>query len=519
MKPLLADVLASVAVIDVAIAPRGLDIEVGEVVIHDAIAPPQVTGDAVVLAVGIDATAIDAMDVVRRGGAAVVLKAPADLPDVLTKEAERTGVALLWIPAEMTWSQAHSLLRTAVMQPSDDATTSGVPLGDLFALANAVAAMVGGPTTIEDRQSRVLAYSTLEGGIDEPRRQTILGRQVPAEWLQRLEDAGVFRRLWAGELVRYDAEAGLELSPRIAIAVRAGDTILGSLWVAEGDVPLGTGAEDALREAARIAALHLIRHRTSVDIERNVRGELFASILDGRASIDASAFKLGVKASAPFVVLAFEPVSTDEVTDAVQRERALDLVALYGEAFRQRTAITQVGRTIYVLLPGPTEKPARLLELCNDIVGRAKDSLSIRMRGAVGTVVSHLRDVARSRDEADRVLRALAGTTAGDVADVIGAHRLIVLNELRDLFSQQPHLRSRALQVLVEHDTEHGTSYVDTLRAYLDAFGDISVAAKFGGVHTNTFRYRLKRLGQIADLNLHDPTDRLLVELDLRMQT
>src|SRR5205814_1442382 len=118
--------------------------------------------------------------------------------------ADNAGVALLSLPDEMTWSQAHSLVRTAITSASggeDDITS--VPLGDLFALANALAAMFGGPVTIEDRQSRVLAYSSQSEGIDEPRRQTILGRQVPPEWLDRLEEAGVFKRLWGGEVVRY----------------------------------------------------------------------------------------------------------------------------------------------------------------------------------------------------------------------------------------------------------------------------------------------------------------------------
>src|SRR5437879_8487305 len=104
----------------------------------------------------------------------------------------------------MTWSQVYSLIRTAVMASTEiEADDADAPLGDLFALANAVSAMVGGPVTIEDRQSRVLAYSTQGHTIDEPRRETILGRRVPPEWLKRLEDDGVFKQLWAGEIVRY----------------------------------------------------------------------------------------------------------------------------------------------------------------------------------------------------------------------------------------------------------------------------------------------------------------------------
>jgi DNA-binding PucR family transcriptional regulator len=319
--------------------------------------------------------------------------------------------------------------------------------------------------------------------------------------------------------VRYHPGPGFDLQPRIAIAVRAGDSILGSLWVAEGTTPLDGRAEDALREAARIAALHLIRHRASTDLDRTLRGDLLRQVLEGRSSVDAVAHKLGVSSTSPFVVLAFEPVSSDDVESALQRERALDLVALYGEAFRQRSALVQIGRTFYVLLPDPAAKAERLVELAADIVERARTSLGVDLRAGIGSVVRALRDVGRSRDQADQVLRALAASPGSEnVADFESAQRRIVLTELKDLLLERPHLRSKPLEVLGAHDADHATSYVQTLRCFLDTFGDIPAAAKLASVHTNTFRYRLRRLAEISGLDLLDPQDRLLAELDLRLR-
>lgn len=519
----LGDVLASLAVIDLVVAPRGLDIDVGQPLIHDPAAPPPIESGAIVLGVGVDATGDDAPVLIARAGtanaAAVMLKLQGEASKALRDAAHRSGVAVLSLPVEMTWSQAHSLVRTAIQQrpsaPDDEQTNATIPLGDLFALANAVAAMVGGAVTIEDRQSRVLAYSTAEGHtIDEPRRETILGRRVPAEWLKRLEDEGVFRRLWAGEIVRYDGE---HLQPRVAVAVRAGDTILGSIWIAQGKKKLLADADEALREAARIAALHLIRHRASGSLERSTRGDLLRAIFERSTSVDAAAYGLGVRPDDQFAVLAFELVSSDEIEGALYRERVLDLVALYGEAFRQRTAIAQIGRTMYVLLPEPV--PERLLALARDIVARARESLGVRLRAGIGSVVQHLRDVPRARVEADQVLRALASdASAVEVCDYESAHERIVLTELRDFASERPHLRSRAVVDLRAHDAAHGTNYVETLKAFLDAFGDIPRAAKAANVHANTFRYRLRRLVEISAINLHDPEERLLAELDLHLR-
>jgi DNA-binding PucR family transcriptional regulator len=519
----LGDLLSNVTVIDVVCSPKGLDVPVRETVIYDPASPPSIDPGALVLGVGVDPAMSAARDLITRaasaGAAAVVLKAG----DVTSARegAEAGGIALLTMPAEMTWSQAHTLIRTAHVSSgvvvADD--TAGAPLGDLFALANAFAAMVGGAVTIEDRHSRVLAYSSQADTIDEPRRQTILGRRVPDEWLARLEEEGVFRRLWGGEVVRYEGAKNSGLRPRLALAVRAGDTILGSIWVAEGDRPLGRQAEEALREAARIAALHLIRHRSAEDLDRNLRGDVLRTLLEGQGSVDAIAYRLGIAADSSFAVLAFEPASKDDVEGALDRERVLDLVTLYGEAYRQRSAAVHLGQTIYVLLPGADPaKAQRLLDVARDIVERSKDSLGIALRAGIGSVVQHLREVPRSRREADQVLRALAtDDSAASVSDFEAARTRVALVELRDFAAERPHLRSVKLRRLLDHDAEHGTNYAETLRYFLDAFGDIPRAAKAANVHANTLRYRLRRLVEVAGINLDDPDERLLLALDLRI--
>jgi DNA-binding PucR family transcriptional regulator len=518
----LGDLLSALAVIDVVVAPRGLDVAVGETVIYDPASPPAIHEGAFVLAVGVDASAREAADLVMRcgkvGAAAMALKLTGPMGPMLRDASEVSGTALLSVPAEMTWSQVHALSRTARAGAPDVGGETGAPLGDLFALANAFAAMVGGPVTIEDRHSRVLAYSSHSEEIDEPRRQTILGRRVPDEWLERLEDAGVFKRLWAGEIVRYEADAELDLRPRMALAVRAGDEILGSVWVAEGERPLDETAVAALREAARIAALHLIRHRSAEDLDRSMRGDILRALLDGQGSVDAMAYRLGVAAESTFAVLAFEPGSSDEVEGALERERVVDLVSLYGESFRQRSAAVHIGRTVYVLLPGPDpQRPQRLVEVAQDVVDRAQRSIGISLRAGIGSIVAHLRDIPRSRQEADQVLRALADDGRANVADFEAARSRVALIDLRDFVSERPQLRSAKLRRLREHDAVHSTCYIDTLRCYLEAFGDVPRAAAVAGVHVNTLRYRLRRLVEVAHINIGDPDERLLLEIDLRL--
>ncbi|MER7164168.1 PucR family transcriptional regulator, partial [Streptomyces lydicus] len=91
---------------------------------------------------------------------------------------------------------------------------------ELFALANAVAAVIGGSVAIEDLDHRVLAYSSLPGQrIDELRRRGILERRVPDDPEQLRQYREV---LGARGVVRPPVLAPDEL-PRAAAAIRAGD--------------------------------------------------------------------------------------------------------------------------------------------------------------------------------------------------------------------------------------------------------------------------------------------------------
>jgi hypothetical protein len=431
-------------------------------------------------------------------------------------------VALLGVGADVAWGQLYTLLRTAAtgIGLDDGPGPGGVAVGDLFALANAVAAMVGGPTTIETPQSVVLAYSSLDEPIDEGRRDTILGRRVPDTWLRRLEQDGIFHRLWAtSDVISFGYDEPSDFRTRMAIAVRAGGQILGSIWVAEGRRPFGPEAEAALREAARIAALHLVRHQAGDDLERRRNGELLRSVLEGRRPAELLAEPLNMARQSFATVIGFGLAATDAAEQAVHVDRAISLIALYAEAYRHKVICTGVGNAVYVLLTDSARPdPARLRRLAAAIVAQSRDSLGIAMHAGIGSTVA-LDDLLDSRHEACLTLRALDERgTPGVVATLADVRADIVLLRLRDLVVAEPQLLAGKLDQLAELDARKGhTRYLPTLRAYLDALGDIPAAAAALNVHPNTYRYRLRRLVELAGINLADPAERLVLHLQLHL--
>ena len=74
-----------------------------------------------------------------------------------------------------------------------------------------------------------------------------------------------------------------------------------------------------------------------------------------------------------------------------------------------------------------------------------------------------------------------------------------------------------SLARLIEYDRHHQSNLVETLQAWLESFGDVTAAAKALYLHPNTFRYRLRRVAEVGEINLADPEQRFVAMLHLRV--
>src|SRR5579859_1214715 len=407
----LLDALGS-GLIEVISAPRGLQLAVAEPVIFDPVAGQIATTDDLVLAVGVDATtplALDAVEAARRAGAcAVIMKTGGQVPGLLARAADAAGVALLEIPVATSWAQLLTLLRTArgaIGRPYGTAGP-GLQVGDLFGLANAIAATVGGATTIEDLQSNVLAYSSLEQPTDQPRRDTILGRRVPSGWSRELVDRGVWRELYRSSDVvavhglRVPVSGGdhADLEPRLAIMIRAGGEPLGSIWVMQGDQQLTGTAADALRSAAEIAAMHLLHHREGADLDRRQRAELLRTLLEGGRAGPAIA-TLRLSHGTPLTVLGFTP-DLDEPEDAAELalQRVAGLITLHIEAYRQHAHTVCIDDVVYVLLSSPDVTDRQKVRgIAAELGDRAEQGAKVPVRAGIGAAVPDVTGLPSSR--------------------------------------------------------------------------------------------------------------------------
>jgi hypothetical protein len=519
--PALDEVLGSLGgeVIGAVHGPTGPSRAVSDVLFYDATDAHSVRADAIVLALGVNAgSALGLVDEAARNGAAAVVLRGDDHPLDRILELARTGdVAVVEASPEVSWGRLYSLLRTALVGAgaAGRAEAAGVPVGDLFAFADATAAAVGGAVTIEDPQWRVLAYSNLGQPIDEPRRDTILGRVPPIRWQQRIEETGAGRALRFGEgVVRHDTEG---LAPRLAAAVRVGSELLGSIWVAEGDVPLGADAEEELLRAAQRATVHLISHRASEDIRRRMRGSFVREVLEGRLTTRAARDLRPV--TGPFTVLAFESALGQPDADLMPTERVLSILSLYCEDAHPEAMCAYFEHRFWAVvpLPGGRERE-RSIALARKIVTAVESLTPIRLAAGIGVAVERVADIPRSRRAAERALAVLEGLDDDRrVVHIADVRSRAVLLDLMELATERAELREGTLQQVLADEPERADEHRATLRAYLDCSGNVAAAAKRLGVHPNTLRYRVRRLVERTGLDLDDPDERLVTELQLRM--
>ncbi|MEZ0114456.1 hypothetical protein ABH920_008490 [Catenulispora sp. EB89] len=508
------------------------DVAVAGVLIHDRLDEPSRLPGAIVLGVGVYGTDQVAALVDHAhglGAAAVMVRSPAVADAAVADAAARTGLVVLGLTPGASWAQVAALLRSLI---SADAAMAGpVPGpdasfgGDLFALANAIAGLLDGPVTIEDRGGGVLAFSARQDEADDSRIATILDRQVPADKLRALEQHGLFRALYRSEDPVFIA--GIGEKPRVAIAIRAGGEILGSIWaVVPG--PLNDDRTQAFREAAGVAALHLLRQRSGADADRRLRADLLATVLEGGPAAPRAAARLGLAAQCACVLAvavagaaADDPAAPDR---AAAGDRIAGSLALHLSAIHPHTAVASLGSVTYAVLPCATDEDAR----------RVAETFLARVGTKVPTVVGIGRlaarptDLRRSRSDADRALRVLQSRAEGArtarnpehphrIARFAEVYAASLLDELADRMAVDDDRPAGPVVRLREYDQLHGTQFTDTLAAWLDTLGDVVAAAAKVHVHPNTFRYRLRRLADLAGLDLADPDARFEAMVQLRL--
>jgi hypothetical protein len=497
----------------------------GQTVTDIVIAEPRdravdLAGDLVVGA-GV-ADGAEAVELVERaaasGAAGVVLRRGPARARGVRAAAKRSGVALLELADSASLVHAVGVIQGVVDRAATPDAALVDPGGeaDLLALADAAAVLVDGPVTIEDAQSRVVAYSTRQDVTDTARVSTVLGRRVPAPVVAYMRSRGVFRRLArSDEPFLVPPGPGLEM-PRYVVPVRAGGEWLGSIWAVIDHAPPDDAVAE-LRRTASVVALHLLRNRALTDLTRRLSAERLRSLLGGGAVDPAAASWLP---PGPWRAVALGP--TGPTSGGVEGDLDVWESRFRRSGWRQ-PLLTDLGEQPYALVaagahPGRAPQPGTwpwLAELAGHDAGPGgRDARSWVAGGVTASSPGGLAASARSAAQVAKLRGDDPLLGVAPTAEALWA-ALTVTRAVAGLADGTDDALAGPVAVLAEHDRRRHTAYLPSLTAWLDHPGEPTAAARSLGVHVNTLRHRMVRMSEVAPLGLDDPTERLALRLQL----
>ncbi|CAN5479865.1 helix-turn-helix domain-containing protein [soil metagenome] len=504
-------------------APRGLDLPVASAALIDS--------DDVRLGLALSAGSADVFfllgigeddalrwldrQVLTRVPTAIFVKEPAA---AVVAHAVAMGTAVVAVEPRARWERLYRLVNHVFDHHGDRSDPLYDSSTDLFGLAQSIADRTHGMVSIEDAQSHVLAYSASNDEADDLRRLSILGRAGPPKHLEWIAQWGIFDALRANsEVVRVAERPELGLRPRAAIGIhqpaadeRRAPTFAGTIWVQQGSRALADDADSVLRGGAVLAAR--IMSRLSAAPARATRVQELLGLRDSDSGLDLAAIarELGVVLDGRAAVIGFDTAATATTPSP----RFADVLALSASAFRGDAQVAADGSRVYVLFPN-TGKPASVASWVRGTIATLRTELSLSMRAVIAAPVDGLANAAAARAEVDRVLDSAERHPGaiGEVTSLAEARTTVLLDEIVTLIGANDRLVDPRVRVLREQDPV----LVETLRAYLDSFGDVAAAAQRLQVHPNTVRYRVRRIEQVLATSLADPEVRLLLSLALRV--
>ncbi|MBT2523018.1 CdaR family transcriptional regulator [Arthrobacter sp. ISL-28] len=509
------EVLARIGepIVRVLAAPRGLDHEIRGTFLHDPADPLPEAVDALLLVPGLtpdSAAATELLSASRlRGYCGIVIKQRGVDATDLAAAAVSAGVTVLTADDDVPWRHLDSLLLSLL--GSQGAGVGETAAGDdLFALANALAAVVGGAVSIEDLDRKVLAYSSLpDQPIDELRREGILNRRVP----EINHNLGRYRVLLeAADVVRFPEELGTQ--PRSAITMRAGRQPLGSIWAIEPPNGLSADGERALIDGASLAVMHLLRRRNADELEWHMRESAILGALNGSWPAHDIAFRLSLPPNAELILCGLALLPDQTGTGPLMAHLG-SAVSRYVFALRPDAGVATTSRAVYVLLPSGGLDAA--LRLARGALSAMSPTFNHRVRVAVGQATTDAAKLPTIRQEVDDVLRVtLADASLPNVARLSDVHTRVLLNHVGDELTREPRLQHPGIAAMVAYDRRRNTDFAASISAWLEAAGDVSTAASALHIHANTLRYRLRRVSELFGLDLNHPDDRLGIWIQLR---
>lgn len=318
---------------------------------------------------------------------------------------------------------------------------------------------------------------------------------------------------------------------RMIMPIVLRNQIYGHLFFWGIETPLGGFDLSIIESASTTIALFILQQLSVKEVEIRYSSEYFEDLISldknrKKKALDrAKFFNLNSEDYYIVEVLSFEEGYSEEVDDDLNYMQEFSNPIVNSlESLMKRLGLNGIvstkGHGIQILLSFKTDQKVsasidsfneKLLEI---ILKRKKD---IQLKIGVGRIYKGLENVDKSFQDAIRTVRIGKIISHKDIVhyDELGIFKLLsqdFLNyELEDFYET-------TLKVLVEYDNKKSTELVETLKSYFDNNGNLTRISEDLFTHYNTVLYRIKRIEEITGVNLNDPTDRLNLEIAIKIK-
>lgn len=369
------------------------------------------------------------------------------------------------------------------------------------------------PVVLEDRELRLLAHSVHREPLDSVRADSILLREASSE-----------TRAYLLPLVRHSqrplrvaASKPLSLSSRLCIPAVCNGAVVGYLWFVEGVAKIDEAtAKWCTDELAGIAAT--LAHSGPEKLGPGRRRVLCKQLLESPEHADKAGLELEQAGTfvrhTTLVVACIRPTPCSTAGTAGWESAISDAAGYDSSGLRRNQVIWATERGVTTVLISVHE-----VRQGRNALARMHTALQEGMGPDLDVVIGTARERGAYTDLAAAATEASLSARAAEVFSALGP---IVRHD--DLAPYEPFLRlaspaeDRELHpaIGILHDHPDASMLLETLECYLDTGCNVLRASQLLTLHRSSLYYRIRRVEEIAGLDLRDGVQRTGVHLAIK---
>lgn len=390
--------------------------------------------------------------------------------------------------------------------------------GDLTEFVDRISTVLGCPVTLEDAHHQLLAYSIHDDLSDPVRISTIVTRRVPEKIINSLWKEGFMPALLQeNEPVIVPSLNDVEFGTRAAISIKKNEEVLGFIWALQSREAFTEDNMTFLKFAAKEGKNQLLqaqrKKKPHLENHQEFLWQLLTGHFQSEEKIAQSCLQLSLVLPAPYSIVVFHFPS--DITQATEKS----ISYMLSTTQTIKAALYTIDQRRLIILAGvaaPDDFSQALTEFIQAFILQMKMRFEIdSIQGACGHIYETYIQARSSYDEA-------LYTLSLQQAFPETKHRLINygtigLYQYMKTLHNHP-INSSAWLSLTDYDQKNHTQLISTLETFLKYDGNLYETAEHLHVHVNTIHYRIKRISEIAQVDLKDPLIKTTLLLELLLQ-